>query len=147
MIKEKLREDLKRALKSKDQLRALVLRLLLSEIHNQEIEKKEVLSDEEIQRLLQKSLKSHEESIAQFQAGKREELAEKEQKELEIIRAYLPPSLSEKDLVRLISKTFQEMQKEQQEINFGKLMKAVLAKVSGRAPGRMVSELVKKQLS
>jgi len=93
MIKEKINQDLKSAMKKGDKLKVSVLRMLNSDIHNKEIEKKEKLNDQEVQEVIFSEIKKRKESIEQFKKGNRDDLAEKEQKELKILKQYLPEQL------------------------------------------------------
>lgn len=96
-LKEKIQEDLKEAMKSGDTLKRDVLRVLDSNIKNVEIEKgkrEEGLSDEEVVGVINKSVKQHRDSVEQYKNGGREDLAEKEQKEIEILSVYLPEQIS-----------------------------------------------------
>lgn len=136
---------MKEALKSRDDLRISVVRMLLSDIHNQEIEVKGVLADEQIMKVLSGSAKKHQDSIAQFESGGRTDLVEKEKAELAIITSYLPEPLPDEELKKLVQETIAET-KPQGPQDFGKVMQAVMAKAKGRAAGQLVSQIVKEEL-
>lgn len=145
MLKEKIQIDLNAALKARDNLKTSTLRFVLSEIKNKEIEKRgSPLTDDDITRLLAASVKRRQESIVQFRAGGRQDLAEKEQAELVIIKSYLPESISREDLVKLVKQTIQKLSVGPGD--FGKVIKEVLARAHGRAEGKVVSEIVKAEL-
>lgn len=132
-------------MKSRVELAVSVLRLLLSEIHNLEIEKRGPLTDDETAALFLRSVKRHEDSVAQFRKGGREDLAAKEESELQIIRSYLPPALTEAELQTLVRGVIAQAEA-QGSANLGAVMKILAPAVKGRASGQAVSELVKKEL-
>src|SRR3989344_2664914 len=115
MLKEKLFDDLKLAMKSADQETVGVLRILLTAIKNKEIEKKTKnggdgqLTDEEAIQVLMSDAKKHKESIEIFTKGDRKDLADKEEKELAIIQKYLPKQLSEAEIEQIIDKVLREI--------------------------------------
>ena len=143
----KIKGDMLEALKSGDKFRADTLRYLLSAIHNAEISKGKgaVLTEEELAELLQKQAKQRQESMAAYKKGDRADLVEKEKKELEIIRGYLPKQLPEGEIKKLAEEAIKEVgAKGPQEM--GKVMGALMAKVKGRADGSIVSRVVKELL-
>ncbi|KPJ70081.1 hypothetical protein AMJ51_02600 [Microgenomates bacterium DG_75] len=145
-MKDKIRNDLKEAIKESDQAVISVLRLLLAEIHNQEIAKQAELTVDEIGGVVQKEVKERKESIEAYQKGGREDLVEKEKKELVILNKYLPQQLSPKELETAIQLAIKEVGASEMA-DFGKVMAAVMAKVRGKADGKVVGEAVKKALS
>ncbi len=145
-LKERIMADMKEAMKAKDTVRLSTLRLLLSEIKNKEIDKRGELTDDEILAVIQKAVKQRRESIQQYKDGGREDLAEKEQKELEVLEAYLPQPLSEEELMSLIDEVIKEVGATSMR-DMGKVMREIMPKVRGRADGKLVNELVKKRLS
>ncbi len=145
-LKERIMADMKEAMKAKDTVRLSTLRLLLSEIKNKEIDKRGELTDDEILAVIQKAVKQRRESIQQYKDGGREDLAEKEQKELEVLEAYLPQPLSEEELISLIDEVIKEVGATSMR-DMGKVMREIMPKVRGRADGKLVNELVKKRLS
>jgi len=149
MLKKKLEDDLKSAMKAGDALKVSVLRMVLASVANREIEtlKKEVgLSDEEVLDSLSKELKKRKDAACQFHSGGRRVLAEKEEKEAGIISAYLPEEISDEDLVRIVEESVREAGAVGMG-DFGKVMKAAMAVLKGRASGDRVSGAVKKILS
>lgn len=143
--KEKIETDLKAALKSRDVLKTSVLRLLLSDIHNQEIEKRGELSESDILAVLGGSVKKHRDSIAQFETGGRSDLVTKETRELRVIESYLPLPLSEEELLDLVRKTINEA-KAGDPKDFGKVMRELMPHLKGRADGNLVSAIVREEL-
>lgn len=146
MLAEKILEDYQSALKQKETIKASILNYLRSEMNYYAIEKqKDKLEDPDVIAVIKKQVKSHQDSIEQFEKGNRTDLAEKEKKELEILKSYLPEEISEADLKKIIEQvigvtpdaTIKEM---------GKIMKEVMAKTAGCADGKLISDLVRERL-
>jgi len=146
MFKEKIDNDFKEALKSKDEIKVSTLRLLKAAIQNAEISKQEPLSDEEIISAIKKQVKQRKDSIDGFKKGNREDLADKESKELELLKAYLPEEIRPEELLGLIKEAIVEAEATSPG-DMGKVMKLVMAKTKGAADGKTVSALVNKELS
>lgn len=147
MILEKIKTDLKEAIKASDETRISTLRFLLSELHNKEIALHgKNLSDEEVVEVIRQQIKQRKESIEAFKSARRDDLVKKEQKELEILNNYLPQQISENELVELIEEEILETGATGPG-DFGKVIGGVMGKVKGQAEGAMVAELVKKRLS
>lgn len=146
MLLEKLQEDLKQAQLSREETRVSTLRLLISEIRNTQIAKGGDLSDQDILPVIQKEAKKRRESIESFKKGDREDLAQKEEAEFEILQAYLPQQLSNEELTKVIEEVINEMGANSPQ-DMGRVMSSVMNKVSGRADGGLVSSLVKEKLS
>lgn len=140
-----MEQDLKVALKSQDRLKISVIRMLLSEIHNKEIQAKGQLSEEQVMSVLAGAVKKHQDSIEQFASGGRADLSEQEKAELGVIQAYLPEPLPEPEIRQLVAAAIAEV-KPQGPKDFGKVMQAVMARAKGRAGGAMISQMVKEQL-
>ncbi len=143
MLKEKLSSDLKEAMKAGDAAKRDVLRMLTSAIKNKEIEKRVELTDEQVLEVISSEVKKRRESVAQFTAGNRPELAEKEEAEIALLIGYLPEQINEEELKKIVLETVAELA----DKNVGNAMKAVMAKVKGKADGALVSKLVKDALS
>ncbi|MDO8584271.1 MAG: GatB/YqeY domain-containing protein [bacterium] len=139
MLKEKLQEDLKAAMKAGDAEKRDVLRMLSSAIKNKEIDKRIELTDEQALDVIASEVKKRKESVVQFTAGNRPELATKEEAEIKILAIYLPEQLGEEELKKIVTETLAGMDKS----DVGGAMKAVMAKVKGKADGALVSKLVK----
>ncbi len=146
ILKKKIQEDLKRALKEKDVLKRSVLTMLQSEMHNLEIEKKRALKKEDIIEVITREVKKRKEAIEAYKKGGRNDLTETERKELEILESYLPQKLSEEELIKMIQEAIKETGAES-ERDFGRVMGALMPKIRGQADGAEVSKLVKKELS
>ena len=148
MLKEKLFDDLKQAMKRADQETVGVLRILLTAIKNKEIEKKTKsggegqLSDEEVIQVLMSDAKKHKESMEIFTKGGRKDLSDKEEKELAIIQTYLPKQLSETEIEQIIDKVLQKISVK----DFGSVMKDVMKELKGKADGKVVSAIIQKKL-
>ena len=143
---EKINEDLKSAMKGKDRLTVDTLRLLISRIKNEEIQKKEKLTDPEIAVLVKKEIKKRKEAIELYKKGGREDLAEKESSESTILEAYLPKQVSGEELAGIIASTIEEMNATGPS-DMGKVMKEIMSKYPGRVDGKQVRELVQEKLS
>ena len=144
-LNERLTEDLKQAIKSKDSNKRDVLRFLMSAIHYREIESKEPLSDDEILSVISKQVKQRKETI-EASLSSRPELAAKEQAELDILITYLPKQLTSEELTSIITTAITDLQK-QGVPDQGIVMKTVMVQVKGKASGKTVSEIVQDLLS
>jgi uncharacterized protein YqeY len=143
MLKEKLSSDLKEAMKAGDAAKRDVLRMLTSAIKNKEIEKRVELTDEQVLEVISSEVKKRRESVVQFTAGGRPELAEKEEAEIALLIGYLPEQMGEEELKKIVLETVAELP----DKNVGNAMKAVMAKVKGKADVALVSKLVKDALN
>jgi uncharacterized protein YqeY len=148
MLLEKIKSDLKEAMKNKEAEKLSVLRMLVSAINNEAItlgKKDEGLNEEEVIKILKREVKKRKDSVEQFTAGGRPELAEAEQKEIEILNVYLPAEMSEEEVKKIVTEVIAEMG-EVAPSQFGLVMKTVMAKTAGQADGGMVSKVVKEVL-
>jgi uncharacterized protein len=148
-IQEQIDSDIKEAMRSKEAERLSVLRLAKSAIMNAAIAKYGAgnpLPNEETIAVLQKQVKQRQDSIESFIKGNREELAEKERKEIEILADYLPKMLSETELETLVKEAITEVNATS-KTQMGQVMKAATTKAAGRAEGRVLSQIVQKLLS
>lgn len=138
-IKNQLTDDVKTAMKARDQFKLDTLRYVLSRIKNVEIDKGE-LDDTAVQQIISKVLKETNESITEYKKGQRSDLAESEQNKAAVLEAYLPKPLSDTELRQLIAETIQE----KPDHAFGQLIGAVNAKAAGRADGGRIAALIKE---
>jgi len=137
----KLEGDMREAMKAKDQLKLSVLRMIISTARNVEMEKNvKTLEDADMLKILQKHLKQHKESITQFEKGGRHDLVSKESAELVIIETYLPKQMTENELTVIVKEAIAETNAVSKS-DTGKVMKAAMAKVQGRADGKVVSAI------
>jgi uncharacterized protein YqeY len=142
----KLQEEMKAAMKSGDKDKLSTVRMLISEIKKVQIDSKKELSDEEIISILQKYIKQRKEAYTQYEQAGRKDLAEKELKEIEIVQQFLPSPLSEEELIKIVEEIIQEVGASSIK-DMGKVVKAVMDKVKGRAEGSLISKIVKEKLS
>jgi uncharacterized protein YqeY len=144
-LDERIQSEMNKALKEREELKVSLLRFLLAEVRNREIElnKRGKLTDEEIAQVIRTQVKKHQESIEAYRAGRREDLAKKEEAELQILNTYLPQSLTSPELEKIILETVKEIGAKGAK-DFGKVMGAVMVKVKGRADGQEVAALVRK---
>jgi len=145
-LEEKLVEEMKQAMKTNDKIRLSTIRLIRSSIKNREFELRRKLEDEDIFKVIQGMVRKGEESIEQFQAGGRNDLVEKEKMEIEILKSFLPQPLSQAEMIRIIDETIQETQASSLK-DLGKVMKAVMPRLGGKADGKVINQLVKERLS
>jgi len=147
-LKEQIILDLKTAMKAGDAVRRDTLRLIDSAIKNVEIEKnkREVgLTEEEILEVIARAVKQRQDSIRQFEAGGRPDLAEKEKIELEIIVPYLPAQLSQAEIETVVTEILATSENPTLA-DLGKIMGQAMAQLKGKADGNLVREIVKSQL-
>jgi Uncharacterized conserved protein len=142
----KLQEEMKAAMKSGDKDKLSTIRMLISEIKKVQIDSKKELTDEEIISIMQKYIKQRKEAYTQYEQAGRKDLAEKELKEIEIVQQFLPPPLSEEELIKIVEETIHEVGASSIK-DMGKVVKAVMDKVKGRAEGSLISKIVKEKLS
>jgi uncharacterized protein YqeY len=145
-IKEQLDADLKEAQKAKDTIRVNVIRMLKTTIKNREVEKIGDLNEQELLQAVNSQIKTRMEAIEGFKKGGRDEMVRKEEAEMAILKAYLPEQLSREELAALIDKAVVETEAAGPR-DMGKVMKALMPDVTGKADGKLVSELVKEKLS
>ena len=143
---QRVDEELKSAMKARDQLKVDALRMLKAAAGNAAIAKgKESLEDPELLEIVAKLIKQRDESVEAYTKGNRPELADKERKEAEILKAYLPAQLSDAELKGIVEAAVKEAGAGGPQA-MGAVMKVVLPKVAGRAAGGKVSQLVREAL-
>jgi uncharacterized protein YqeY len=143
---DRINEDLKAAMKSKDSDRLSTLRMVKTAIKNREIDKMEALTDEEAIRVLQSLVKQRRDSIEQYQQAGRIDLADKEAAEIKTIEEYLPAALDEAAIARVVAETITETGASSMK-EMGAVMKAVMAKLAGQTvDGKVVNQIVKSKL-
>jgi len=146
---EQIQNDLRESLKNKDEIKVSTLRLLIGAIKNFAIEKEStsyIPTDEEILEVIRKEAKKRKESIEQFEAGGRNELVEKETKELQILESYLPAQMSEKEVEKIIEQKIQELGATS-AAEIGKVMGTLSQELKGKADMGFVSSIVRKKLT
>jgi uncharacterized protein YqeY len=147
-LSERITQDLTAAMKAQDAARTSVLRMAKSALKNKEIDKKAPLDEAEATRVLQGMVKQREDSVTQFRGAGRAELAEKEEAEMAVLRAYLPQEVSEAEVAAAVEAAVAETGAATAK-DMGKVMKAALAalQASGKpVDGKRVNEAVRKRL-
>jgi uncharacterized protein YqeY len=145
-LEERLVEEMKQAMKSNDKLRLSTIRMIRSGLKNKEIELRKKLEDEDIVKVIQVMVRKGEEAVEQFQAGGRMDLVEKEKREIEILKSFLPQPLDREEILKIIDQSIQETQASSLK-DIGKVMKSVIPKIGGKADGKLINQLVKERLS
>jgi uncharacterized protein YqeY len=146
VLKTRIQEDVKNALRAHERERLGVLRLITAAIKQKEVDERIELNDEQVLAVLDKMVKQRRESIDQFEQGGREDLVAKERYELELIQAYLPEPLGADELAALIRSVIRELDAKSLR-DMGPVMNALRGQVQGRADMKAVSQAVKAQLS
>ena len=146
MIKERIREDMKAAMSAHDADRLSTIRLLLAAVKQREIDEKIEATDAQVTEVIAKMVKQRRDSIQQYRAGGREDLAQKEQAEIDVLSGYLPKQLSDEEIGAIIDDAIAQSGLSGMAA-MGKVMGAVKAKVAGRADLGKVSALVKARLT
>lgn len=148
-LAEKIQKDLKAALKAKRVLELSVLRMLITAIRNREIERKKKdkgLSSEEIVEVISSEIKKRKEAIKEYKKGARGELAEKEEKEMEILAKYMPKQLSEDELRVKVKEVIKNLASSSSQ-DLGRVMGALMGEVKGKADGALVNKIVRQELT
>ena len=146
MLKQRIQEDMKRAMKGGDKPRLGVIRLLMAAIKQREVDERIELDDEQILQVLDKMVKQRRDSITQYQEAGRSELAEQEADEVSILQEYLPEALTEDEIASMIQEAITATGAESMR-DMGKVMGQLKPKMQGRADLGAVSALIKQQLS
>lgn len=147
MLGEKIFNDYKEAMKARDSLKSSVLSFLRADMMNAAVaKKKKALDDNEVISVIKKQIKQHQDSIEQFTKGNRPDMADKEKRELEILKTYLPPELSAEEIKKIIEEAILVTSAKDMK-DMGRVMKEVTLKVAGQADGKLVSDLVRERLS
>ena len=150
-MKSKIQEDIKDAMRAKDELKLSVLRMLSASIKNRELEKRaksgkeEELNEEEVIVSIRAEVKKRRDSIVEFEKGGRGDLVEKESAELKILEKYLPQEISDEEVEKIVKVVVAETGASDPKM-FGRIMGEAMKKVKGQASGDRVSSAVKKAL-
>lgn len=145
-LKEKLMEDLKDAMKNKNEIKKNTVTMIKAAILQVEKDKQVTLEDDAIIEIIAKEAKKRKDAIVEFEKAGREDLINQTNEELAIIKGYLPEELSTEELTRIIEETIAEVGAESMR-DMGKVMQAVKTKTAGRADGKTINEIVKSKLS
>jgi uncharacterized protein len=146
-IVDRITQDMTQAMKAREELKLSTLRMMKSSLKNKEIDKRAPLDDKEALAVLSTMIKQRKDSIEAFTKGGRQQLADKEQAEIDIIESYMPKSLGEDEIVAAVRATIAQMGSPTMK-DMGTVMKNTMAKFGGaRVDGKVVSETVKRELS
>ncbi len=145
-LKESITEDMKTAMRAKDSGRLGTIRLLLAEIKRKEVDERIDVSDSQVQVIVEKMIKQRKDSITQFEAGGRADLADIEKAELTVLAGYMPEALSDAEVAAEVAAAVAASGASGAQ-DMGKVMAIVKPKLAGRADMTVVSALVKKALS
>ncbi len=147
-INEQIQKDMVDAMRSRDELRLSTLRMAKTALKNKEIDKRAPLDDQEVLQVLSTMIKQRRDSIEQFQKGGRQEMADKEAAEIVLIEHYMPKAMGGEEITAAVKAAIAEMGSPTIK-EMGAVMKNVMARlqaIGARVEGKMVSEIVKKQL-
>ena len=144
---QQIEKDFVQALKNKDEAKISTLRMLKTAIKNKEIEqgKEKKLDDGLIFQIIANEIKSRKQAIAEYEKGKRDELAQKEKQEIEILQKYLPKQLSKQEIERIAEKIINQIGAQEPK-DMGRVMAEIMPQVRGKADGALVSEIVREKL-
>ena len=145
-MRNKILEDLKNAMKMQDKEKLAVIRMVKSAIQMEELDKKRELTDEEVIDIISKQIKTRKDSITEFEKGGREDLVAATNREIEILKVYLPKQLTDEEILEVIDKAFDEVKPESSK-DMGKIMKVVTPLVKGKADMGKVSSIIKEKLN
>ncbi|MEF3695837.1 GatB/YqeY domain-containing protein [Desulfolutivibrio sp.] len=145
-LTDRIEKDYLAAYKARDEVRVSVLRMLKSAAKNRQVELLRPLSDDELAEVLVKQAKQRRESIEQFGRAGRDDLRDKEERELSVLIEYLPSPLTEDELLREVDQAIAELGAQSVK-DMGRVVSAVLAKHKGRADGKRVSDMARSRLS
>ena len=141
-----IKDDLKKAIKSQDNIKKSVYRFILSAIHNEEIKLGKELDNNMVMKLMVKQAQQRKDSIEAFKLGSREDLINKEAQELKIIEQFLPAQIDESQIKNLAQQTIDEVGAESVK-DLGKVMPVLMKKLAGKAEGKIVNKVVTELLS
>ena len=145
LLKDRLNEDLKTAMKEKNNIKKNTIQLLRASILQEEVNSRESLTNDQVQDIIMKEKKKRIDALSQFEKAKRKDLVEQTQKELLYINTYLPQPASEYEINNVIEETIKELNATQKEM--GMVIKQVREKLKNRADGKTISDKVKEKLN
>nr|WP_258567728.1 GatB/YqeY domain-containing protein [Paenactinomyces guangxiensis] len=140
-----MEQDMKSALKNKEKTKLSVIRMLRASIKKEEIDRRHALSEDDVLEVIMREIKQRKDSLSEYEKAGREELAQKEREEIEILQAYLPEQLSEEEVRALVQQVIQEVGAAT-KADMGRVMGAIMPRVKGKADGRLVNRLVQESL-
>lgn len=145
-LSDRIQQEMVLATKARDKERLSALRMIRSALQNRQIEKRGELTDQEVIGVLTSLVKKGKESIEQFQKGKRPDLVEKEERELQVILSFMPEQMSEEELRAEVKKIIEELGARSSK-DLGAVMKSAMERLKGRVEGRIVNQVAKELLS
>lgn len=145
MLSERIADDMRAAMKAREQTAVTTLRMVMAAMKNTQVERGHELADDEVLEVLGREAKRRRESIDAYTQAGRDDLVQKEQAELAVIQTYLPEQLGEADLLAMVDEAIAEVGADSVK-QMGAVMKALMPKVKGRADGSVLSGLVKGRL-
>lgn len=145
-LQEQISAALKDAMRAKDEVKMATLRLVLTAIKNREKEARSLLEDQEVISVITTQIKQRRESIEQYRQADREDLAQREESELQILQGYMPEQVSEEEISNTLDEIIAEVGAVSMK-DMGKVMKAAMAKLAGKAEGGAINAMVKEKLS
>lgn len=143
---EEIKTAMKSALKGRDTIRLETLRMVLAAVKNKEVELQRTLTDSDVIQLINKQINQRKDAIEQFSASGRDDLVKKEEAECAVLMAYMPQQLSKDAIEEKVADSIKELGAVGMK-DMGRVMKAVMAQLAGRADGKLVNAIVKQQLS
>jgi uncharacterized protein len=147
MLLEKIENDLKDGMRAKDTMKTDTLRMMKSALNYYKIEKrKDEVTDEDVLTIIARQIKQHKESIESFEKGGRQDLIDKEKKELAILESYMPKQASTEEVKKIILAAIQETGAAGKK-DFGKVMKLVTTQLKSQADGKVISQIVGEELT
>lgn len=145
-LKQNILQQLTAATKAKDAVRMNTLRMLRAAIKNREVELQTDLQDQQILPVIRTQVKQHKESIRHYKEGGRDDLVMKEEQELAILMSFMPEQPSEEAIAQMVTQVIKELDARDMK-DMGRVMKSLMAKLAGSADGKLVSDIVRKELS
>ena len=145
-LKSSIKKEVIVSMKSGDKFRTTTLRLIVSSIQSEEINLKSDLSDDQCIQILEKMIKQRKDSISQFEAANRSELADKEKEEIKTIQEFMPEQMSESEISEIVAKVILDLQADSMK-DMGKVMSKLKEITAGKADAGLISQAVKKSLS
>lgn len=145
-LKEQLQDELKQYMKARDTLRLEVVRSVLTAVKNIEVQKMKTADDEDVLQAIRQEVKKRREAIELYEKAGRNELAQKEQAELEVLEAYLPKMMPEEE-VRNVIKAHIEQMKPKDIKERGKVMGSIMQELKGKADGTLVGKILDEELA
>ena len=143
---QQITDDLKEAMKAKDQIRMSCLRMLKTALKNRQVEIGRELKDEEVQPVISSLIRKGQEAAQEFKQGGRDDLATKEEEEIKVFYGYLPQQLKPDEIEKVLKEVISELSATGPK-DLGKVMKAAMAQMAGKAQGKEVNEIARRLLS